>query len=143
MAGKYLASLIRSARTRTLNSRTGKTYTQEGLADAVGTSRETIKAIENEETQTVGPDLAKAFEDVLGISVLEIVRSMGFEIAFEGIRDEEDAVVLAAYQEASDDRRRIARSALGLDQARTNDGRLESLRRLAATDRQDRQETQG
>lgn len=142
MAGRNLGGLIRSRRQQTLNQRTGRAFTQAALAETVGVSRETISAIENGEIQTASPELAEGLERVLGISALEVVRAMGYQIAFEGIEDEEDVALLQAYRSASDERRDIARAALQLGPVPPSDGRLDGLRRLVATGRQGRRETQ-
>jgi DNA-binding XRE family transcriptional regulator len=55
-------------------------YTQPGLGSAVGLSGKTITAIETGEVRSVSPSSARQLSRVLGVSVADLCRAMGYEI---------------------------------------------------------------
>ena len=116
---------------------------QEDVADHLGVDRSLVSQWERgDRKRPVSVDDVNGLAGFLGISVLALVTALGYDVRFEGIRDEADAVLLEAYQEASAEQRRVVRLALGLEQQQPMTQRGRSLRRLAATDRRDRRETQ-
>lgn len=106
-------------------------------------TRETYSQLETgRRKEPVTPDQAKKLSALLEISMAELVTAMGYELSFDGIEDEAEVALLQAYREASDPARLAARAALGLPAPPPPEGLGRSLRRLAATDRRDRRETQ-
>jgi hypothetical protein len=102
-------------------------------------TRETYSQMETgRRKEPVTPQQAIALSALLGLSMFEIVSAMGFPLLFDGVDDEGAGVLLEAYLDVSDERRQIAQLALGLGPEHSGDPRLESLRRLAGMDRQDR-----
>jgi transcriptional regulator with XRE-family HTH domain len=80
MARSALANLLRTWRESTIDPTTGRSYTQPGLAEAVGVSKSAIGAIENEETKSITPDLANRVSRVLGVPVADFCRAMGYDV---------------------------------------------------------------
>lgn len=140
-----LGELLAERRFR-VRDESGQPYSQVAVARALRRLGHRIEdrsyaSIENE-NKTIRPGLINDLPKILPVSVLELVRAIGYDVRFEGIKDEADAVLLQAYQEASDETQRIVRLALGLEVPPPPSGRDRSFRRLAETDRQDRRGTQ-
>lgn len=141
-----LGHLLRNAR-ETLALELGREITEGDVAAAINASgvpmeRKTYSNIETGRTKTIKPKVAAALTEVLPVTGLQIVQALGYEVAFEGIRDEEEVALLEAFRLASDPARRAVRGALGLPPERPPSEHGRSLRRLAAMARQDRRGTQ-
>jgi hypothetical protein len=105
--------------------------------------RETVSKIERGLlVYPLVPETTHAVSSMLDIPEPDLLTAMGYRPFLGEVEDEAAAVLLSLYLDASDDRRQIALLALMQDPAHSDDPRLESLRRLAARDRQDRQGTQ-
>lgn len=116
---------------------------QKDVAERVGMTRETYSQLETgRRKEPVTPDQATKLSRLLEISMAELVTAMGYALAFDGVEDEAEVALLQAYREASDPARLAARAALGLPFPPPPEGLGRSLRRLAATDLQDRREAQ-
>ena len=128
--------LIRDAR-RTAN------LTQEDVAAWLDVDRSLISQIENGRSKKpMDTEKANKLVTRLGINPIILLQAMGYELAFGGIAGEADVALVAAFQDASAETQRIVRLTLGLEPVHPQAGRLESLRRLAAMDRQDHQGSQ-
>ena len=79
----------------------------------------------------------------LRVTALQFLATFGYDVTTEGVRDEEEAVLLEAFHDATGPEQRAARGALGLTRELHRTELPESLRRQAARGRQDRQEIQG
>jgi transcriptional regulator with XRE-family HTH domain len=74
-----IGQLVMARREATLDPLTGKPYTQDALAKALGISRSAVKKIENENID-VDAERAIRLAALLDVSVDELVRAMGFPI---------------------------------------------------------------
>lgn len=101
--------------------------------------RKTWSNLEIGRTQTIKPEVANVLPTILPVTVRQIVKALGFTLAFDGIADEEEPEILEAWRDAQDGQRLAVRGALLLPvrQPAGEDGR--SLRRQLATGRQDHQ----
>lgn len=116
---------------------------QEDVGKELGVDRSLISQWErNVFKHPIGATEVNKLSKWSGIPVLEWVSALGYDVRLSGIEEEAGAALLLAYLRASDDRRQIAQLALGLGPVPSGGGLLESLRRLAATDLQDRLENQ-
>ena len=140
-----LGELLEEARFRARDE-TGQPYSQIAVARALRGLGHKIQnrsyaSIENE-NKLVKPVLINDLAKLLPITVIQMVNAMGYALDFEGIKDEADAVLLKAYQEASDETQRVVRLALGLEAGPPPSGRDRSFRRLGEMDRPGHQGTQ-
>lgn len=135
-AGNRFGQLLQGARE-------AKGLRQEDIGRALGVDRSMIGKWENGQIKRpVAPDDVNRLAELLDVPVLQWVIALGYDVRFEGIADEADAVLLEAYQQASDAQREVVRIALGLERLPATSGPGRSLRRLAEMDRQDHQGTQ-
>jgi transcriptional regulator with XRE-family HTH domain len=135
-ASNRFGQLIREARER-------RGLLQEDVAKALGVDRSLISQWERGVTKRpVAVQDVNTLGRYLGVPVLSLVIALGYDVRLSGVEEEAGAALLEAYLLAPDERRQIAQLALGLGQVLSGGGLLESLRRLAATDHQDRPETQ-
>lgn len=137
-----LGAALEAARQNAIDPDTGETYKQTGVARALRALGKNVPdrsyaSIENE-TQLAKPEIINEIPKILPISVLALVRAMGFDVTFDGIQDEEEVALLEAFRAASVRERRAARAVLGLPAGRPPSEGGRSLRRQAAMDRQDR-----
>lgn len=88
-----LAALVKKARLATIDPMTERTYTQEGLGQAVGMSGKTIAALETSEVHSVNPELANALSRVTGVTVASLCRAMGYNIESNQLSRNEDEVL--------------------------------------------------
>lgn len=122
--------------------REARGLSQADVGEALGVDRSLISQWERGVAKRpVAVDDVNHLFELTGVPVLDWVIALGYVIRLNGIEDEAAAVLLGAYLSSSDDRRQIAQLALGLGPVHSGDPRLESLRRLSAMDRQDRQES--
>lgn len=141
-----LGRLLREAREelgRHLEREVGAEEIAQLLRDrGVPMERRTYSNLETGRTKTIKPEIANELAGILPVSVVQIVAAQGFRLDFDGLEDEEEVEILRAYREASSPQRLAVRGALLLP-VRPLPGELgRSLRRLAATDRPDRQGSQ-
>ena len=83
-------------------ARTLRGLTQEELAQKVGLQDRTlISQLERgRPKKPIDPDLVNRLANVLDLSVLDLVITLGYDVRFEGIEDEREGTLLRLYREA-------------------------------------------
>lgn len=105
------------------DTRTLRDLAQEDVAQALGVDRSLVSQWERgvRKRPVTGEDVGRLVKLFPEVTALRWVISLGFPLSFDGIEDEEGAVVQEAYQAASDETRRIVRLALGVESPRPRD----------------------
>lgn len=131
-----LGELVRVARER-------EGLTQADLAERLGIERTMVSQLElGRPKKPIEPTVVNRLATILNLSVLEMVIALGYDVRFDGIEDEEEVALLEAYRGSEPALKQASRAVLGLPGSWQSGTDLPSLRRLAATGRRDRQETQ-
>lgn len=93
MSSTELGRFLRQTRERIDDPLTGRPYTQDALARAVGTSREALSAWERGQNDLNDPAVVNRLARTLGVPVESFVRALGYEVgAPELDSDETEAV---------------------------------------------------
>lgn len=121
-----LGQMMRQRREATIDPDTGRTYTRDGLGQAVGLTGKAIEAIENGRTKSIAPEEASRFSRVLGLTVSELCEAMGYRVESGDLTTAERELI-ALYRRVPDE----AQTAF-LDGSRAAArGAIEMHRRLA------------
>lgn len=125
------------------DARRAKNLTQEDVAAWISVDRSAISQLETTGRKTpLDPDKTRILARGLDISPLVLLQAMGYETGFDGIRGEEEVVLLSAFRKLdSRDQRRVGAVA-GLPEDWMTVTVLRSLLRQAEMDLRDRRETE-
>lgn len=143
-----LGELLERSRQRGRDPETGDSYSQASFwrdlkRRGLNIQQRSYASVENE-AKLVKPEIVNKIAELLDVTVLEMVRAMGYVIRFEGMTHEGDEALLEAFhdEKTSDQTRQNIRLILGLGSEPRDDQLLRPLRHLAERDRQGRLETQ-
>lgn len=104
---------LQRSRLAKIDPNTGRSYTQDALGEAVGLSGGTISAYETGAIAMPEIEKVNQIAHVLGLSVAQMCRSLGFAVETGGLTEAEERVIEVLRREPADRREILQDMLLG------------------------------